>query len=180
MAKRPRYSKGKEIKPTFYVFCEGESEEAYISFIRSSRRISIQIKAKVAKNKINQKYINRNLRPTTDPAKDKLFLLYDIDTPGMLVKLQIIKDAILLVSNPCFELWYILHTSNHTAEVTSQQCVEKLDRICKDYRKGYICGKLRQELTTGEEKAIARSKKHTLYTNPSTSVYLLLEELNKV
>jgi tRNA A-37 threonylcarbamoyl transferase component Bud32 len=85
-----------------------------------------------------------------------------------------------LLSNPCFELWYILHTSNHTAEVTSQQCVEKLERICKDYRKGCICGKLRHELTTGEEKAIARAKKHALYTNPSTSVYLLIEELNKL
>jgi hypothetical protein len=103
MAKHPRYSKGKETKPTFFVFCEGESEAAYISFLRSSRRISIQIKAKVAKNKINQKYVNRNLKPASDPTKDKLFLLYDIDTPGMLDKLQSIKDAILLVSNPCFE-----------------------------------------------------------------------------
>jgi RloB-like protein len=180
MAKHPRYSKGKEIKPTFFVFCEGESEEAYISFVRSSRRISIQIKAKVAKNKINQKYVNRNLKPTSDPSKDKFFLLYDIDTPGMLDKLQSIKDAILLVSNPCFELWYILHTRNHSAEVNSQQCVEKLERMCKDYRKGYICGKLRHELTTGEEKAIANAKKHTLYNNPSTSVYLLIEELNKL
>lgn len=46
MAKYTRKSKGKEIKPTFFVFCEGESEEVYISFIRSTYRVPIQITAK--------------------------------------------------------------------------------------------------------------------------------------
>jgi hypothetical protein len=180
MAKYPRRSKGKEIKPTFFVFCEEESEEAYISFIRSKFRVPIQIKAKVAKNKINQKYVNRILGPLPKHYKDKYFLLYDLDRPEMLEKLQCINDAILLLSNPCIELWFILHICNHTAEVNSQQILEKLERICREYKKGIICGKLRNELASGEEKAIANAKKHTLYNNPSTSVYLLLEELNKV
>lgn len=180
MAKHLRKSKGKEIKPTFFVFCEGESEEAYISFIRSTYRVPIQITAKVSRNRINQKYVNTILRPLAKHNKDKRFLLYDIDTPGMLRKLQSIKNAILLVSNPCFELWYILHTCNLAAEVTSQQCVAQLERICRGYRKGSICDKLRHELTTGEENASKRAKKLTLYNNPSTSVYWLLDELNKV
>lgn len=57
MAKYPRKSKGKEMNPTFFVFCEGESEEAYISFIRSRYRIPIQIKSKIAKKKISQRYV---------------------------------------------------------------------------------------------------------------------------
>ncbi|MDO9340982.1 MAG: RloB family protein [Bacteroidales bacterium] len=180
MAKYTRKSKGKEIKPTFFVFCEGESEEVYISFIRSTYRVPIQITAKVSRNRINQKYVNNILRPLAKHEKDKRFLLYDIDTPGMLRKLQSIKNAILLVSNPCFELWYILHTCNHTAEATSQQCVAQLERICKGYRKGSICDKLKHELITGTEKAVVRAKKLPLYSNPSTSVYLLLNELRKV
>ena len=180
MGKYQRKSKGKEIKPIFFVFCEGESEEAYISFIKSRYRVPIQIKYKVAKNKINQQYAIRILKPFSQHKKDKYFLLYDLDVPEMLEKLQSIKQTILLVSNPCIELWYILHTCNQTAEITSEQCVEKLLRICKDYRKGAICGKLLHELTTGEDKATVNAKKQTLYNNPSTSVYLLLEELNKV
>jgi len=48
-----------------------------------------------------------------------------IDAPEMLEKLHSIKKAILLLSNPCFELWYILHYSNQIAEITTKQCIEK-------------------------------------------------------
>lgn len=180
MAKHQRKSKGKEIKPTFFVFCEGESEEAYISFIRSKYHVPIQIKSKVAKNKINQKYVTRIISSLPKHEKDKYFLLYDLDIPEMLEKLRSIRNTILLVSNPCIELWFILHTCNHGAETTSAQCIAQLERICKGYRKGYICDKLRQELTTGEQDAYKRAKKLTLYNNPSTSVYKLIDELRKV
>jgi len=180
MAKYQRPSKGKEIKPTFFVFCEGESEEAYISFFRSKYRIPIQIKSKVTKNKINQKYVSRILKLFQQHEKDKCFLMYDLDVPEMFEKLQSIKDTILLVSNPCIELWYILHKCNHSAESTSLECIEQLERICKGYRKGSICDKLRHELSTGEEKASKIAKKLIPLKNPSTSVYLLLDELQKV
>jgi hypothetical protein len=180
MANHLRKSKGKEIRPTYFMFCEGESEEAYISFIRNFRRIPIQIKAKVAKNKINQRFVDQILRPFPKHKKDKIFLLYDLDVAEMLEKLRLIKDTILLVSNPCIELWFLLHTTNHTATVTSQQCVENLERNCKGYKKGFICEKLRNDLTTGTENASKRAKRLTQYNNPSTSVYLLLEELNKL
>lgn len=180
MVKHPRKSKGKEIKPTFFVFCEGESEEAYISFIRSKYHVPIQIKSKVAKNKINQKYVTRIVSTLPKHEKDKYFLLYDLDIPKMLEKLRSIRNTILLVSNPCIELWFILHTCNHGAEATSQQCTAQLVGICKDYKKGFICDKLRQKLTTGEEDAYRRAKKLTLSANPSTSVYKLIDELKKV
>jgi len=180
MAKHQRKSKGKEINPTFFVFCEGESEEAYISFIRSKYHIPIQIKSKVAKNKINQKYVTRIVSSLPKHEKDKYFLLYDLDIPEMLEKLRSIRNTILLVSNPCIELWFILHTCNHGAEATSQQCAVQLVGICKEYKKGSICEKLRQKLTAGEEDAYKRAKKLTLYNNPSTSIYRLIDELRKV
>jgi hypothetical protein len=180
MAKSSRRSKQKEIKPTFFVFCEGESEEAYISFVKSMYRIPIQIRSKVAKNKINNKYVQRILGQIPKHVKDKCFLLYDFDVPEVVERLLSIQHAILLASNPCIELWYILHTCNHTAESTSTECVSQLERICKDYKKGFICDKLKNELKTGVEHALKRSKKLSLFNNPSTSVYLLIEELIKI
>ena len=177
MAKHPRRSKGKEINPTFFVFCEGESEEAYISFIRSKYRVSIQIKSKVAKNKINQQYVNRILNALPKHVKDKFFLFYDLDVPEILERLRSIKDAILLVSNPCLELWYILHTCNHNSVSSSQQIISQLDRICRGYRKGSICTRLKHELSTGEEQACRRAKLLKKYSNPSTTVYQLLEQI---
>ena len=110
MAKYQRKSKGKAINPTFFVFCEGESEDAYISFLRRRLRVPIEIISKIAGYRITWNYINNTLRHRPGHPKDKLFLLYDLDAPGLMEKLGSIKGAGLLLSNPCFELWYILLT----------------------------------------------------------------------
>mgnify|MGYP001267593180 FL=1 len=177
MAKRSRQSKGKEIRPTYFVFCEGESEEAYIAHIRSKYRVPIDIKTKVSKNRINQQYVNRVLRFFPTHKKDMTFLFYDLDVPEMLARLQLIDGAVLLVSNPCLELWYILHTCNHSAERTSQQIISQLDRICHGYIKGSICHRLKHKFTTGEDQACARAKKLTAFNNPSTTVYRLIDQI---
>jgi hypothetical protein len=46
-------------------------------------------------------------------------------------------------------------------------------------RKGAICDKLSLRLISGEEKAINRAKLLQPYRNPSTSVFLFIEELKK-
>jgi hypothetical protein len=180
MTKYRRKSRGKTINPTFFVFCEGKSEDSYISFLRSRYRLPIEIFSKKAGNRLTQKYINNTLKPLPQHRKDRLFLMYDLDTSGMLEKLQGIGKATLLVSNPCFELWYILHFVSHTAETTTQQCVEKFQRLCKGYKKGYISLKLRERLEDSLDKSVARAKKLSLYKNPSTSIYLLIDELEKI
>ena len=179
MAKYQRRSKGKEIRPTFFVFC-GESEESYISYIRSKYRVPIRIESKVAKNRIDQKYVTRIISSLPKHEKDRHFLMYDLDVPEVTEKLLSMKKTILILSNPCIELWYILHTYNHTAEATSQECIRQLEGICRGYRKGYICDKLKHKLIAGIENASKRAKKLLLYQNPSTSVYRLIDELDRV
>jgi hypothetical protein len=180
MAKYHRQSKGKVIKPIFIVFCEGESEEAYVSFIKSRYKVPIEIKTRITSTKINQKYVSGILNRISRHKKDKSFLLYDLDRPDIVKKLRSVKKSILLGSNPCIELWYILHTCNVSAETSSSHCVRQLEGICKGYRKGFLCDKLRHELVTGEDNAIKRAKNQTPDNNPSTTVYKLIEELRKV
>jgi len=179
MAKYQRISRGKKIKPTYFVFCEGESEDAYISFLRSHYRVSIQIITKVLRNKINKASVKRILSHYPVDSKDKIYLLYDIDIPGMLDKILAIEDAELLVSNPCFEIWYILHYCNQNSEISTPQCIKKIESLCKNYSKGSICEKLKGKLTSDMKKARERAKRLTSHQNPSTSVYLLLDELDK-
>jgi len=50
-----------------------------------------------------------------------------IDAPEMLEKLHSIKKAILLLSNPCFELWYILHYSTLVSRLIIKMFFEKFD-----------------------------------------------------
>jgi len=180
MAKYRRKSRGKTINPTFFVFCEGESEDTYISFLRSWYRLPIEIFSKKVGNRVTQSYINNTLRTSPRHEKDRIFLMYDLDASGMLEKLQGIESATIIVSNPCFELWYILHFVNQTAEISSQQCIEKFQKICKEYKKGFISLKLRERLEDSLDKAVSRAKKLPLYKNPSTSIYLLIDALEKI
>lgn len=179
MARHQRTSKGKTIRPTFFVFCEGETEEAYISLLKRIYRIPVEISPKVAGNRITRKYIKNTMMSKPDHPKDKIFLLYDLDVSEMLDKLRAIPDTILLASNPCFELWYILHYTNHAHAISSEECVGKFERICHEYKKGKIPCTLGTKLNENIEKAVSRAKKLPLYENPSTSVYLLIDELEE-
>lgn len=57
MAKNKRISKGKEIRPTYFVFCEGETEEVYVKYLRSQFKAPVELFAKVEKPNINEKTI---------------------------------------------------------------------------------------------------------------------------
>ena len=52
MSRTIRKPRGKSINPTFFVFCEGETEEQYVCYLRSKYRLPIDIDAKVAGNRI--------------------------------------------------------------------------------------------------------------------------------
>jgi hypothetical protein len=180
MAKHKRVPKGKKINPTYFVFCEGESEELYIQYLRSKYRLPVEIVPKITKNKIHERIIRESIKSSPRHEKDQIFLMYDIDVRGLLEKLQIIQKrmkSILLVSNPCFELWYVLHYGNHTAEITSENCFRKLVSLCSAYKKGFLPSKLKVKIEEKKGEAIRRAKKLKLYENPSTSIYQFIELL---
>ena len=77
MSRNKRIPKGKVINPTFYVFCEGETEEAYINYLRSKYRLPILIDAKIAGNRITGKYIQNCKKDKANHPKDITYLVYD-------------------------------------------------------------------------------------------------------
>jgi ribosomal protein S8 len=172
-----RKSKEKLVRPTFFVFCEGESEEAYIKHLKSMYRLPIEIVAKVVGNQINEKYISDYKKTKGVQPKDKTYLMYDLDVNGMLEKLQKIKKTTLLVSNPCFELWYLLHFQNQTAELSSKECEDKLVKHIKTYHKGNICNELKIKLNNNQNDAISKAKTLKIFNNPSSEIYVLIDDL---
>jgi len=52
MSRTIRIPKGKSINPTFFVFCEGETEEKYICYVVSVRKF-ITIKQSIIYAKMN-------------------------------------------------------------------------------------------------------------------------------
>ena len=55
MARKARMSKGKTMKPNFFVFCEGETEVTYIKYLRSLYHVPIQIIPKKSDSNISGK-----------------------------------------------------------------------------------------------------------------------------
>ena len=90
-------------------------------------------------------------------------------------------------SNEAFELWYILHFVNRSTGMNRTEYQEKLTRfLLEPYRKNdnEMYGKLHEK--GSESDAIQRAKNlhenapwPRSYANPCTTVYKLVEELNK-
>ncbi len=165
------------MKPNFFVFCEGETEIAYVKFLRSLYRVPIQVIPKKSKSNISEDYIERSKNEYVRTGQDRVFLMYDLDVDGLLEHLLKIPNAELLVSNPCIELWFLLHYQEQKVEITSEKCIQKLHKVTKGYRKGGLSEEEKKVLAENRELAVDRAKKQAEYHNPSTTVFKLLEKL---
>jgi len=177
MGRKVRISKGKQMKPNFFVFCEGETEIAYVKFLRSLYRAPIQVIPKKGKSNISEDFIVKSKNEYVQTDQDKVFLMYDLDVDGMLEQLQKIPNAELLVSNPCVELWFLLHYQDQKTEISSDKCIKKLQKLSKEYKKGTLSEEEKDVLAKNKELAIERAKALDVLNNPSTTIYRLLDLL---
>ena len=177
MGRKIRLSKEKQMKPNFFVYCEGKTEIAYIKFLRSLYRVPIQVIPKKGKSNISKDDIENSKRDYVTTNQDKTFLMFDLDVAGVLEHLQKTPDAELLVSNPCVELWFLLHYQEQKSKLTSKKCIQKLQSFTKDYKKGVLSEEEKSVLAANRDVAIKRAKLLEEYDNPSTTIYRLLELL---
>lgn len=180
MARRVRTSKEKRMKPNFFVFCEGETEVAYVMHLRSKYRVPIQIIPRKSDSNISCRYIENCKKEYELTDRDQTFLMYDLDVAGVLEQLKCIPGAILLVSNPCIELWFLLHCVDVSAEQNQNACVKMYKKFSSNYSKGKLGIVDINIFATGEENAIQRAKKLNSPNNPSTTVYKLIETIREV
>ena len=173
-------SKGKKINPHYWVFCEGETEEAYVIYLRTRYRIGIDIVPKIIGNKITSRILVQFKQDKTTHLKDKDFLIYDADVPETLERLKAIRSATLIASNPSIEFWFLLHYKNQTANITTKECIKELcNRNRNQYKKGIIDHELESKLAEHCPKACQRAEKLELFNNPSSNMFIFIEELEK-
>lgn len=178
MGGNKRVSKQKQMKPIFFVFCEGETEISYVRFLRSLYRVPILVIPKKSKSSISKDDIERSKREYLPTERDKVFLMFDLDIDGMLEHLSKIPDVVLLVSNPCVELWFLLHYQEQKTELSTDMCIQLLQKVSSEYKKGIISEKERRLFSDNRNLAIKRAKCQKEYQNPSTTIYRLLELLD--
>jgi patatin-like phospholipase/acyl hydrolase len=173
-------SKGKKINPHFWIFCEGATEVAYVCFLRSIYRIPVDIVTKISGSNIHVSDIRKYKQGKPTHKKDKDFLIYDADVQATLERLKSIRDVTLIASNPSIELWFLLHYKTQTSHIITNECIKELsNRNRNTYKKGNIDNKLGIRLTGYYLEACKRAKTLTLYNNPSSSMYLLIEALEE-
>ena len=180
MGRAVRNSRGKTMKPNFFVFCEGKTEINYVKFLRSVFRVPIQVIAKKSDSNISVDFIERSKRGFVLTRNDQTFLMFDLDVEGMMEHLQKIPQATLLVSNPCIELWFLLHFKGIDKETTSGGCLRMLKAHSPQYEKGALTELEKRILVENMAKAIERAKKLEDFKNPSSLVYRLIEAMERV
>lgn len=126
---------------------------------------------------------------------DKVYCIFDTDESER--KDNQIKDAMILasknkieviISNPCFENWFLCHFIYTTKHLTNANVVQKLKKYIPNYAKNINVYSQLKNLTP---TAINNAKKqceyqkslgrniHKVQSNPCTEIYIIIEELNK-
>lgn len=165
------------------VICEGETEKNYVETLRWHYRLPITIKSKVMGNKINNRLVSQFVKELSpdNPADVILFYMYDADVDVIVEKLKKLTGT-PLISNPCIELWYLLHGRIHSRAINSKEALSCLisSEPWKEYKKGELNSTQKQFLLANKGIASTRAKELKESHNPSTNIYLLLDILDKM
>lgn len=188
-----------EPQPRILIICEGTvTEPQYFDAFRRDEynslvNIEIDDKGGVPKTLVEraaarkkQSEIEAEQMGDSNLKYDEVWCVYDVDQhPNLPDAWQQARDngIHLAISNPCFELWLLLHYCEQTAHIERKPAVSSLGTFIKGYKKHVPF----QNLRAGYEDAVLRAKRleeHHIQVdseggNPSTSVYKLTERIRE-
>lgn len=196
-----RESKNKKVLPFILIVCEGEKTEPYyFNWYKENCKqdISIQIegegqntislvKRSIAIKKAKEKEENIKFDQVWCVFDRDSFTQQDYDNAFNYANSKNIEVA---YSNECFEIWYLLHFHYFNTGMDRETAFKKLDELMKkNYHIRYTKNnpKMFEILKDKQSNAIQYATKHDenikrwdkWNTNPSTTVYKLVQELNK-
>ena len=195
-----RASGKRKRKPVVYLICEGsETEIRYFKRFRT-RDCNIDIIPIPSQYKSADKLVQKagatiGYSPYYPDEGDQIWCVFDRDdnTNAMLAKAKqtAIKEGYhIAFSNPCFEIWFLLHFNNQTTAVENFDATIKLLKRkgrLEQYEKNT---EVYDQLKPLQKTAIDRAKKRvsalqlehkeifTRESNPVTTVAELVEYLN--
>ena len=181
MASKREPSPSMRMRKIALVICEGETEERYINLLKKWYKSPIRIVSHIEGTKITQSLVDNRTRELKLSKYDKVhtFLMYDMDVPSINEKLLACK-AEMLLSNPCFEIWLLLHAKDQKTAITTDALIKELKKsatVWKSYTKSDFTNTQEAFLKSNTDLATARAKELKELQNPSTGVYKLIELL---
>lgn len=186
----------RSVHPRILILCEGQTEEVYFNSLKKEfRHTGVEIprsKFNTAKQLVGQAIEMQKKAKREENPYDDVFVVVDHDPQAKLHESfdQARQANITLIySNPCFELWYLLHfipystaAFNHCDDVNKQ-----LRRHIPDYHKGRdyssILNSNRNTAIQNAEKMSVSWERHgdgRIYDyNPYCCVFLVVKRLGE-
>ena len=178
MAKQRTASPSRTMKPVFLIFCEGETEEAYLDYLKQAYRSPIRIVPKIEGDSISQRLIDVRKKELKISKTDKIlvFLMYDMDVP---VVNERIKDcrAYKLLSNPAIEFWFLLHGKDWRTKISTAEAYSellKIDDCWAGYEKAALTDTQKAFLWKNRIEATERARRLKKLDNPSSGIFNLI------
>jgi len=194
--RRPSF---RDPSPRILVVCEGiVTEPQYIeAFCREERNklVDVEIDARggspktlVERAALRKREIEREAERLRDEnlRYDEVWCVFDIDQhPKVADARQQARDngIYLAISNPCFELWLLLHFSDQTAHIERKAAASLLRKYLRSYKKHVPYELLREGYSSAVHRAQKLERMHIEIQseggNPSTGVFHLTERISE-
>lgn len=176
-----KFRKPRQAKKVYLVICEGETEREYVEMLKRHFRVPITIKTKVSGNALNPRLVKQYIAElNVDSAADyDVFYVYDEDVRIVADRLRALP-GIAILSNPCIELWFLLHTKDCCRQLDADEIVRLLrnsDPRWHNYSKGTLDSRHTQVLTENYSIASQRARKLSPACNPSSNMYEFIDLL---
>lgn len=197
-----RSIKSKKVLPYILIVCEGtETEPNYFSWYKFNCKQTINLEisgqGKNTRSLVEATIkIKKRIQKEENILFDQVWCVFDKDSFSSDIynaafQLCNNENIGIAYSNECFEVWYLLHFNYYNCGMDRATVFDKLDKkMISDYGRRYEknIGEIYDLLASKQNDAIRNAKRLELscrdlnevhHQNPSTSVYKLVEELNK-
>lgn len=185
-----RSGPNREPKRRFVLFCEGRNTEpAYFEAVKrafSSTLIAVEGGVGVPMTVAKEATAEAKSRKQKDSFEkgDRIWAVFDRDAhPRFEEAVALCKQHGVGVarSDPCFELWLILHERNYDQPCDRREAQRELEHLRPEYdrrrRKMPDCADMVRRVEEAENRAEAqqrhRKEERTPHGNPSTTVFRL-------
>lgn len=173
-------------KPLYVIATEGAvTEKIYFSSIFQRKNIRMPILETKSGNSSPDKVFKRliNYKRKYNASPDELWLVIDRDYWELETLKQIAKECKskgynLIISNPCFELWLLLHQDKPKQPLTVADCEKELKKMIPSYTKSqYSTENIKEALDLAIKHAKTPDDGKDIQSPPSTRVFKLVEKL---
>lgn len=179
----------REVRQRFLIVCEGKKTEP--NYFKS---FDVQTDVRVVGVGADPMHVVREaiaIKRDNKELYDQVWCVFDrdsfsADTFNGAIQLAKENNISVAYSNEAFELWYLLHFAYHNTAVSRQDYIKKLEKcLGRAYEKNcctmyQACEKLQEQAIRNAERLLQEYEHPSPERdNPSTTVHLLVKELNQ-